>query len=40
MVAALLGWWLFHEAMTAPQMLGGALVLAGVVLAQRAASRP
>lgn len=33
-VAAILGWVLFKEGMTAPQMLGGAAVLAGVVLAQ------
>lgn len=33
-VAALLGWLLFAETMTAAQMLGGAAVLTGVVLAQ------
>lgn len=33
-VAAILGWVLFKEHMTTPQLLGGAAVLAGVVLAQ------
>jgi drug/metabolite transporter (DMT)-like permease len=33
-VAAVLGWVLFSEGMTPPQLLGGAAVLAGVVLAQ------
>lgn len=33
-VAAVLGWLLFAETMTAPQLAGGAAVLAGVVLAQ------
>jgi drug/metabolite transporter (DMT)-like permease len=33
-VAALLGWLLFAETMTPAQLLGGAAVLAGVVLAQ------
>ena len=33
-VAAILGWLLFAETMTAVQMAGGAAVLAGVVLAQ------
>lgn len=35
-VAGILGWVIFEEAMTAIQMTGGALVLAGVVMAQRA----
>ena len=35
-VAGLLGWVIFKEAMTAIQMAGGAAVLAGVVMAQRA----
>ena len=35
-VAALLGWWIFAEALTPVQAIGGLLVLAGVVLAQRA----
>lgn len=34
-VAALLGWWVFGETLTPVQALGGALVLAAVVLAQR-----
>ena len=34
-VAGLLGWWIFHETLTPIQALGGALVLAAVVLAQR-----
>jgi drug/metabolite transporter (DMT)-like permease len=38
-VAALLGWLLFSEALSPVQSLGGAVVLTGVVLAQRA-SRP
>ena len=38
-VAALLGWLLFREALGPQQALGGALVLAGVLLAQ-AAGRP
>lgn len=38
-VAAILGWLMFAEAMTPLQALGGAAVLGGVVLAQ-AASRP
>jgi len=33
-VAAILGWLLFAETMTAPQLAGGAAVLLGVVLAQ------
>lgn len=33
-VAAVLGWLLFAETLTAPQLAGGAAVLAGVVLAQ------
>ena len=37
-VAALLGWWIFGETLTPIQAVGGALVLAAVVLAQR--SRP
>jgi len=39
-LAAFLGWLLFHEAMTALQMLGAVVVLVGVVLAQRAAVPP
>ena len=35
-VAAILGWVIFKEAMTTIQMIGGAVVLAGIVLAQRA----
>ncbi len=35
-VAALLGWWIFAEALTPVQAIGGVLVLIGVVLAQRA----
>lgn len=35
-VAAVAGWILFHEALTPLQMAGGALTLAGVVIAQRA----
>ena len=38
-VAAMLGWLMFAETMTAPQLLGGAAVLAGVVLAQLASVR-
>lgn len=38
-VAGLLGWLVFHETMTPVQMVGGAVVLAGVVLAQWAAAR-
>ncbi|SFS51552.1 DMT family transporter [Brevundimonas viscosa] len=38
-VAALLGWLLFAETMTAAQMAGGAAVLTGVVLAQFASGR-
>jgi len=38
-VAAILGWLLFAETMTAAQMLGGAAVLAGVVLAQWSSRR-
>ena len=36
-VAAIVAWFLFHEALTSVQMLGGALTLAGVVIAQRSA---
>lgn len=39
-VAALVGWLLFQEGLTPLQALGGAGVLAGVVIAQRAARRP
>jgi drug/metabolite transporter (DMT)-like permease len=38
-VAALLGWVLFAEALTPVQALGGALVLGAVVLAQRSAQK-
>jgi len=38
-VAAILGWILFAEHMTGPQLAGGAAVLAGVVLAQWSSSR-
>ena len=38
-VAALLGWWLFAEGLTLFQALGGAVALAGVVLAQAASRR-
>lgn len=38
-VAAILGWVLFAEHMTAPQLAGAAVLLAGVVLAQVSASR-
>lgn len=38
-VAALLGWGLFAETMTPVQLLGGAAVLAGVVLAQVSAAQ-
>lgn len=37
-VAAALGWWLFAEALGAWQMVGAALVLAGIVVARRALS--
>jgi drug/metabolite transporter (DMT)-like permease len=36
-VAAALGWLLFQEGLSPLQALGGALALAGVVLAQRVA---
>jgi drug/metabolite transporter (DMT)-like permease len=36
-VAAILGWALFGEVFGPGQMLGGAIALTGVVLAQRAA---
>ena len=39
-VAALLGWWIFAEALTPVQAIGGVLVLIGVVLAQRASRLP
>jgi drug/metabolite transporter (DMT)-like permease len=39
-VAAVLGWLLFHEAMTGVQMLGAAVALGGVMLAQWAARAP
>ncbi len=40
-VAAVLGWWLFAETMTAVQLAGAAALLAGVVLAQWSArTRP
>ena len=35
----LLGWWLFAEGLTLFQALGGAVALAGVVLAQAASRR-
>lgn len=35
-VAAVAGWILFHESLTPLQMVGGALTLVGVVIAQRA----
>lgn len=41
--ASLLGWWWFAESMTSVQVLGGMLVIAGILGAQRArrtASRP
>ncbi len=38
-VAAALGWWLFAETMTGPQLGGAAALLAGVVLAQWSAGR-
>lgn len=38
-VAAIVAWFLFREALTTVQMLGGALTLAGVVVAQRAQVR-
>ncbi len=38
-VAAIVAWFLFQEALTPVQMLGGALTLAGVVVAQRAQVR-
>ena len=37
-VAAALGWLIFHETMTPAQMIGGAVVLAAIVLAQWASS--
>jgi drug/metabolite transporter (DMT)-like permease len=39
-VAAGLGWLIFHETMTPVQMIGGAVVLAAIVLAQWSAARP
>ncbi len=39
-VAALLGWWVFGEAVTPVQALGGAVALAGVALAQAGARPP
>jgi drug/metabolite transporter (DMT)-like permease len=39
-VAAILGWLLFHEAMTPLQTAGGAVALVGVVLAQMASRQP
>ena len=39
-VAALLGWWAFGEAVTPVQALGGAVALAGVALAQAGARAP
>lgn len=35
-LTALLAWWAFGERLTAPFLLGGALVVAGVLLTQRA----
>jgi drug/metabolite transporter (DMT)-like permease len=39
-VAGLLSWWLFHETLTTIQAMGGALVLAAILLAQWSARRP
>lgn len=39
-VASLLGWWIFGETLTPIQALGGALVLAAIVLAQLSTRRP
>ena len=39
-VAALLGWWAFGEAVTPGQALGGVVALAGVALAQAGARPP
>jgi drug/metabolite transporter (DMT)-like permease len=39
-VAAILGWLLFAEALGPLQALGGALALTGVVLAQAASRKP
>lgn len=36
-VAALAGWWIFHESFTPTRALGGAVVLAGLLLAKRPA---
>jgi drug/metabolite transporter (DMT)-like permease len=38
--AALLAWWLFGEALSPPQALGGAAVLAGILLASGEIRRP
>jgi drug/metabolite transporter (DMT)-like permease len=38
-LTALLGWWIFAEAMGPLQVIGGAAALAGVVIAQLAAAR-
>lgn len=39
-VAAILGWLLFHEVMTPLQTAGGVVALVGVILAQMASRRP
>jgi len=39
-VASGLGWLIFHETMTPVQMIGGAVVLAAIVLAQWSSARP
>ncbi|HCY56849.1 MAG TPA: EamA family transporter, partial [Oceanicaulis sp.] len=39
-VAAAAGWLLFDEALSAIQLLGAAIILAGLYLAQRTAPRP
>ena len=39
-VAGLLSWWIFGETLTPVQALGGALVLAAIVLAQWSSRKP
>ena len=39
-VASLLSWWIFGETLTPVQALGGALVLAAIVLAQWSTRKP
>jgi probable blue pigment (indigoidine) exporter len=34
-MAALLGWWVLHQSLNLPQLLGAALVLVSVVLGQQ-----